>query len=299
MKKKLIFLFQIIFIYILFLSISFADLQKNLINKITATKTLSFNFKQNIAEKVEFGNCYIKYPLLMKCIYQNLKQKSVISNGKTVAIIKKKYKKIYYYPIRTTPLFIILKKKLIFLFQIIFIYILFLSISFADLQKNLINKITATKTLSFNFKQNIAEKVEFGNCYIKYPLLMKCIYQNLKQKSVISNGKTVAIIKKKYKKIYYYPIRTTPLFIILKKEKILHLIRNNKPTKIDSSIIEFELNEKKSNKLKILFDKNSLEFKGWKTKDAYSNDVTFIIYDLKTNEIIEDEFFKIPKEEDL
>jgi len=192
-----------------------------------------------------------------------------------------------------------LKKKLIFLFQIIFIYILFLSISFADLKKNLINKITATKTLSFNFKQNIAEKVEFGNCYIKYPLLMKCIYQNLKQKSVISNGKTVAIIKKKYKKIYYYPIRTTPLFIILKKEKILHLIRNNKPTKIDSSIIEFELNEKKSNKLKILFDKNSLEFKGWKTKDAYSNDVSFIIYDLKTNEIIEDEFFKIPKEEDL
>ena len=192
-----------------------------------------------------------------------------------------------------------MKKKLIFLFQIIFIYILFLSISFADLQKDLINKITATKTLSFNFKQNIAEKVEFGNCYIKYPLLMKCIYQNLKQKSVISNGKTVAIIKKKYKKIYYYPIRTTPLFIILKKEKILHLIRNNKPTKIDSSIIEFELNEKKSNKLKIFFDKNSLEFKGWKTKDAYSNDVSFIIYDLKTNEIIEDEFFKIPKEEDL
>ena len=192
-----------------------------------------------------------------------------------------------------------MKKKLIFLFQIIFIYILFLSISFADLQKNLINKITATKTLSFNFKQKIAEKVEFGNCYIKYPLLMKCIYQNLKQKSVISNGKTVAIIKKKYKKIYYYPIRTTPLFFILKKEKILHLIRNNKPTKIDSSIIEFELNEKKSNKLKIFFDKNSLEFKGWKTKDAYSNDVSFIIYDLKTNEIIEDEFFKIPKEEDL
>ena len=192
-----------------------------------------------------------------------------------------------------------MKKNFIFLFQIIFIYILFLSISFSDLQKNLINKITATKTLSFNFKQNIAEKVEFGNCYIKYPLLMKCIYQNLKQKSVISNGKTVAIIKKKYKKIYYYPIRTTPLFIILKKEKILHLIRNNKPTKIDSSIIEFELNEKKSNKLKIFFDKNSLEFKGWKTKDAYSNDVSFIIYDLKTNEIIEDEFFKIPKEEDL
>ena len=192
-----------------------------------------------------------------------------------------------------------MKKKLIFLFQIIFIYIIFISISFADLQKKLINKITATKTLSFNFKQKIAEKVEFGNCYIKYPLLMKCIYQNLKQKSVISNGRTVAIIKKKYKKIYYYPIKTTPLFTILKKEKILYVIRNNKPSKIDSSIIEFELIEKKSNKLKIFFDRDSLEFKGWKTIDAYSNNVSFIINDLKTNEIIEDEFFKIPKEEDL
>ena len=192
-----------------------------------------------------------------------------------------------------------MKKKLIFLFQIIFIYILFLSISFADLQKNLINKITATKTLSFNFKQNIAEKVEFGNCYIKYPLLMKCIYQNLKQKSVISNGKTVAIIKKKYKKIYYYPIKATPLFFILKKEKIINLIRKHKPTKINSTLIEFEFIDKKTNRIKILFDKNSLEFKGWETKDAYSNNVSFTINNLKTNNQIIDDFFKIPKEEDL
>ena len=128
---------------------------------------------------------------------------------------------------------------------------------------------------------------------------MKCDYKNFKQKSVISNGKTVAVIKKKYKKIYYYPIRTTPLFIILQKEKILNLIRNNKPTKINSNLIGFELFEKKTNKLKIFFDKKSLEFMGWETKDAYSNNVSFIISNLETNKIIEDKFFKIPKEEDL
>ena len=190
-------------------------------------------------------------------------------------------------------------KKIIFPFQIFLIYFLFINISFADLQKNLINKITATKTLSFNFKQKIAEKVEFGNCYIKYPLLMKCIYQNLKQKSVISNGRTVAIIKKKYKKIYYYPIKTTPLFAILKKEKILYVIRNNKPTKIDSNIIEFEFFDKKSNKLKIFFNKNTLQFNGWETIDSYSNNVSFVMSNLKTNNQIEDDFFKIPKENDL
>ena len=190
-------------------------------------------------------------------------------------------------------------KKIFFLFKILSIYLFSIGVSSADLQKNLINKLTATKTLSFTFKQKIAEKEEVGNCFIKYPLLMKCNYQNLKQKSLISNGKTVAIIKKKYKKIYYYPIELTPLFTILKKEKILNLIRNNKPTKIDSNIIEFELIVKKSNKLKIFFDKNSLEFKGWETKDAYTNNVSFIISNLKTNKIIEDEFFKIPKEKEL
>ena len=190
-------------------------------------------------------------------------------------------------------------KKIIFLFQIFVIYFLSINISFADLQTNLINKITATKTLSFNFKQKIAEKEEVGRCVIKYPLLMKCDYENFKQKSIISNGKTVAVIKKKYKKIYYYPIRTTLLFTILQKEKIFHLIRNNKPTEINSNLIEFRLIEKKSNKFKIFFDKQSLEFKGWETKDAYSNNVSFIISNLKTNMIYDDDFFKIPKEDDL
>ena len=173
------------------------------------------------------------------------------------------------------------------------------SVSLADLQKNLINKLTATKTLSFDFKQKISDKEEIGNCFIKYPLLMKCNYQNLKQKTIISNGKTVAIIKKKYKKIYFYPIKATPLFFILKKEKIINLIRKNQPTEINSNFIEFEFIDKKTNKVKVLFDKNSLEFKGGETKDIYSNSVSFTITDLITNKIIEDEFFKIPREEDL
>ena len=190
-------------------------------------------------------------------------------------------------------------KKKIFLFYILFTYLFSVTDAFADLQKNIINKLTSTKTLSFNFKQKIAEKEEVGNCFIKYPLLMKCNYQNLKKKTLISNGKTVAIIKKKYKKIYYYPIKATPLFTILDKEKILNLIKNNKPTKIGLNTVEFEFIDKKSNKLKILFDKNTLEFKGWETKDAYSNSVSFLISNLKTNNQIVDDFFKIPKEEDL
>ena len=190
-------------------------------------------------------------------------------------------------------------KKLFFLLNIFFIYLCSAGVSSADLQKDLINKLTAIKTLSFDFRQKISDKEEIGNCFIKYPLLMKCNYQNLKQKTIISNGKTVAIIKKKYKKIYYYPIKLTPLFFILKKEKIINLIRKNLPTEINGGLIEFEFIDQKTNKVQILFDKNSLEFKGWKTKDVYSNNVSFTINNLKINNQIIDDFFKIPKEEDL
>ena len=190
-------------------------------------------------------------------------------------------------------------KKIFFLLKIFFLFLLSTNITLADLQKNLINKLAATQTLTFDFKQKIADKEEIGNCFVKYPLLMKCNYKNSKGKIIISNGKTVAIIKKKYKKIYLYPIKSTPLSFILEKEKIIDLIRKGNPSELDSNLIGFIFADKKTNKVKMLFDKNSLELKGWETNDAYSNKVNFEISNLIINNQIVDDFFKIPQEKDL
>jgi len=192
-----------------------------------------------------------------------------------------------------------LKTKLKFIFITLSFYLFFLSSTNATLQEKLIKNLEQTRTLSFNFVQKIEEKKEVGNCYIKYPLLMRCDYKGLKGKSLISNGKTVAIIKKKYKKIYYYPIKVTPLITILEKNKILNLMKNNKPLKINENTIEYKIIQKNSNILKIFFDLNSFNLKGWETKDSYSNKVSFIISNLKINNQIVDDFFKIPKEDDL
>ena len=190
-------------------------------------------------------------------------------------------------------------KKILFILKISLLFFLSINFSFADLQKNLINKLTSTQTLTFDFKQKIADKEEIGNCFIKYPLLMKCNYKNLKEKIIISNGKTVAIIKKKYKKIYLYPIKSTPLFFILKKENIINLVRRTNPSKIDSNLIEFIFIDKKTNNIKIFFDESSFDLRGWETKDAYSNKVSFKINNLIINNQIIDDFFKIPQEKDL
>ena len=104
MTKKIFFLLKIFLFYQISISYVSADLQKNIADQLSTTETLIFDFNQKIADEEEEGNCFIKYPLLMKCSYNNLKGKTFISNGKTVAIIKKKYKKIYLYPIKSTPL---------------------------------------------------------------------------------------------------------------------------------------------------------------------------------------------------
>ena len=193
--------------------------------------------------------------------------------------------------------FVLIKKINLTLF-IVFFYSFFIVSAQANFQEKLINKYKTINTLYFDFTQSIGEKIEFGNCYIKYPLLMKCEYPK-KKKIIITNGKKFAIIKKRYKKIYYYPLKKTPLFFLLNKENILNLIKNYAPTNVDSNIVEYELIENNSIWLKIFFDKSSLEILGWKTIDAYSNEVSFLIRNVETNISIKNEIFKIPREEDL
>ena len=108
-----------------------------------------------------------------------------------------------------------------------------------------------------------------------------------------------AIVQKRYKKVYYYSLKKTPLFYILDKENILNLMRDYEPSEFDLNIIGYEIIENNSNKLQIFFDKKSLDILGWKTIDAYSNEVNFLIRNVKKNISVEKVIFKIPREEDL
>tara|TARA_B100000029_G_scaffold499705_1_gene570471 strand:- start:525 stop:1097 length:573 start_codon:yes stop_codon:yes gene_type:complete len=190
-----------------------------------------------------------------------------------------------------------LKKINKFTISIIFFLFFLTENSKANFKEELLNKYKLINTLSFNFTQKIGDKVEFGNCYIKYPLLMKCEYPK-KKKIIITNGKKLAIIKKRYKKIYTYPLKKTPLFYLLNKKNILNIIENHEPEIMDQNIIQYKITDDKSYAY-VFFDKKKLEFIGWKTVDAYSNEVIFTIRNTKTNVEVENRIFEIPKEEDL
>ena len=124
-------------------------------------------------------------------------------------------------------------------------------------------------------------------------------YRTKKKKSIIADGKKFAIVKKRYKKIYLYPLKKTPLFFLLNKEYILNVIHNYEPIYSDNYIIEYELTDENFNTINIFFDKNSLELIGWRTIDPYSNEVNFSMKNIKTNIDIKNQMFKIPKEDDF
>ena len=63
---------------------------------------------------------------------------------------------------------------------------------------------------------------------------------------------------------------------------------------IDKKFFLFSI-EDNNQTLNIFFDKNNYKLIGWQTEDIYQNLTITYIYDLKVNQNIEDEIFKLPK----
>ena len=190
-------------------------------------------------------------------------------------------------------------KKKLFFAKTILIYFFLTNYSFADLKLELIKKLEKVDTLSFSFEQHVSGKVETGSCKIQYPKLMRCDYNDTYEKRLISNGKTLAIIQRRYKKIFYYNFKLTPLNFILDKKYLLEFIKKKDYKNINKSLIEYEIKTDNKKKIKILFDKNSLNLRGWKTVDIYGNQVEFLVSHLKLNLPLDKKIFKIPLEDNL
>ena len=169
----------------------------------------------------------------------------------------------------------------------------------ANINNKLIDKLNNTNTIIFDFEQKIEKKIEKGKCKIKYSKLMLCDYDDTYHKRILSNGKMLAIIQRRYKKIFYYSLKKTPLNLVLDKKFLIAMIKNTKPNNINNETIEFKINIDKKKKLLIFFDAATLNIKGWSTIDLYNNKVIFLIKNLETNVKMNNKIFKIPRKEDL
>ena len=169
-----------------------------------------------------------------------------------------------------------------------------ITILFAATKENIILNLKKIQNISFKFKQTIGKKTEEGNCIIQYPKKIYCIYNNLKKKIIVSNGKTLVIKNQNSKQYYRYSLKSTPLYLILNKDLLIKEMLNLNGKLIDDKYYNFSI-KKNDNKINIFFDKKSYDLIGWQTEDIYQNLVITFIYNIEKNKKINEKLFKLPK----
>ena len=181
-------------------------------------------------------------------------------------------------------------KKIIITF---FFLLNFIEPLYASVKDEIINNLIKINNLSFNFKQTIDEKTEEGNCIIEYPKKIFCSYNNLKRKIMVSNGKSLVIKNQINNQYYRYSLKKTPLELILDKDFLINQIKNLEGRDVDGKYINFSIINN-NNEINIFFDKKTLNLIGWQTEDIYQNLVITYIYEIKYNQKIKKNIFKLP-----
>ena len=176
------------------------------------------------------------------------------------------------------------------MFRYLFITLILISNAQATNKDKIIENLKNTDNLNFEFEQNINGKVESGNCTIEYSKKIFCKYKK-NNKILVSNGKSLVI--KTRTSYYRYPLKKTPLNLILDKKFLIEKIYNLEETIIDKSFINFIIIEN-DNKINVFFDDKTFNLVGWQTKDIYQN-INFIhFFSIKKNQKITKNLFKLP-----
>jgi len=174
-------------------------------------------------------------------------------------------------------------------FFILIFFILFSNTKASDKDK-IIEKLQNTENLNFKFEQNINGKIENGNCTIQYPKKIYCKYQK-NNKILVSNGKSLVI--KTRTSFYRYPLKKTPLNLILDKNFLIKKIYNLKEKKLDKTHINFSIVEN-DNEINIFFDDKTFNLIGWQTKDIYQNVNVTYLSSIQLNQQVDKKLFKLP-----
>jgi len=163
----------------------------------------------------------------------------------------------------------------------------------ASTKDKIITNFKKIKNISFNFKQTVDDKMEEGTCTIQYPKKIYCIYNNFKKKIIVSNGKSLVIKNQTTNQSFIYPLKKTPLNLLLDKDFLLSEIINSEEKIVNDKYYNFSL-KNKDHKINIFFDKNSNDLVGCQTEDLYQNLAVTYIYNIKKNNKIDKKIFRLP-----
>jgi len=179
---------------------------------------------------------------------------------------------------------------------IIFFFIL-INLNMVNASPNIeiANNFKKISSLKFKFIQKIDNNnSEKGECIILYPKKIFCSYDDIYNKILVSNGKSLIINSDKIKNYFRYPLDETPLNFILDKEFIISKIYELKDDLDYPFFYVFDVNYQNVS-IKVFFDKKNLNLIGWEIRDIYQNTTQTFISDIQKNITVDNKIFVIQK----
>ena len=158
------------------------------------------------------------------------------------------------------------------------------------------DKEQAIKAISNHFKTVPTMSGEFvqfgpngeqtgGQFLIKRPGKIRFNYEDPSPITVISNGRTLAVKNKKLKTTNYYPLKKTPLSLLL-SNKIKIDDKSIRSVEAGKDVTTVVMGDKKifgNSEITLMFDPNSQELRQWTIKDAQGKETSVMIFNVKQN----------------
>ncbi|MDC2999866.1 outer membrane lipoprotein carrier protein LolA [Candidatus Pelagibacter sp.] len=179
-------------------------------------------------------------------------------------------------------------------YLIFFLFIIFSSNLNASVKNEIKKNLEKTDNVYFKFIQKINNKTEKGECKLLYPKKIYCKYDDIYEKVMVSNGRSLLINSKKIKNYLNYKLKDTPLDLILDKNFLLKKIEEVQKINENNENYYF-ITSHHENSVTIFFDKQNYYLKGWTTKDIYQNEVETLLINVETNLMIDENIFKLQK----
>lgn len=137
-----------------------------------------------------------------------------------------------------------------------------------------------------------------GKFFISRPGKLRFNYEKPSAVRVISDGKNLAVGNQKLKTWSLYPLRTTPLKLLLSNKIDLSSKSVKSVTETDAltTIVMGNKSIFGNSTITMMFDPKSYELRQWTIKDAQGKDTTVMIFNIETGVNFARSVFRVPYE---
>ncbi len=134
-----------------------------------------------------------------------------------------------------------------------------------------------------------------GTFFIQRPGRIRFNYEDPSPIMVVSNGKTLAVNNKKLKTWSYYPLRKTPLSLLLSDSIQIDdkSIRSVDAQEDITTVVMGDKNIFGDSEITLLFDPLTQDLRQWAIKDAQGKETSVMIFNVEKNVNIPEKIFKI------